>query len=56
MHKILQAENASCKRVKVPHDIRGRAAKMHGLDLTAHSLNTVKTLATDAAAAEGCKL
>jgi len=46
---ILQAEEAGCAIVTVPHDILGKAAKLLGMDLTALSLDTVKMFAKDAA-------
>lgn len=46
---ILQAEEAGCQIVTVPHDILGKAAKLLGADLTALSLDTVKMFASDAA-------
>jgi transaldolase len=52
---IIQAEEAGCDIVTVPHDILGKAAKMLGLDLTALSLDTVKMFARDAVQA-GFKL
>ena len=52
---IIQAEEAGCKIVTVPHDILGKAAKLLGMDLTALSLDTVKMFAKDAADA-GFKL
>lgn len=52
---IIQAEEAGCKIVTVPHDILTKAAKMIGQDLTALSLDTVRMFAKDAADA-GFKL
>lgn len=52
---IVQAEEAGCKIVTVPHDILTKAAKMIGQDLTALSLDTVRMFAKDAADA-GFKL
>jgi transaldolase len=46
---IFQAEECGCAIITVPHDILGKAAKMLGMDLTALSLDTVKTFAKDAA-------
>ena len=46
---ILQAEEAGCHIVTVPHDILGKAAKLLGMDLGALSLDTVKMFAKDAA-------
>jgi transaldolase len=46
---IFQAEEAGCAIITVPHDILGKAAKMLGFDLTALSLDTVKTFTKDAA-------
>ena len=46
---ILQAEEAGCAIITVPHDILAKAVKMLGLDLTELSLDTVKTFAKDAA-------
>jgi transaldolase len=48
---IVQAEEAGCAIVTVPHDILGKAAKMLGQDLTDLSLDTVKMFAKDAASA-----
>lgn len=45
---ILQAEQAGCHIVTVPHDILAKASKMLGTDLTALSLDTVKMFARDA--------
>jgi len=45
---IVQAEEAGCDIVTVPHDILNKAAKMLGQDLTALSLDTVKMFARDA--------
>jgi transaldolase len=44
---IFQAEEAGCAIITVPHDIIGKAAKMLGMDLTALSLDTVKTFLKD---------
>jgi transaldolase len=52
---IVQADEAGCEIVTVPHDILNKAAKMLGNDLTALSLDTVKMFAKDAADA-GYKL
>lgn len=52
---IVQAEEAGCKIVTVPHDILAKASKMLGNDLTELSLDTVKMFAKDAADA-GFKL
>lgn len=52
---ILQAQECGCAIITVPHDILAKAAQMFGLDLTALSLDTVRTFAKDAAAA-GFKL
>lgn len=52
---IVQAEQAGCHIVTVPHDILGKAAKLLGMDLTALSLDTVRMFAKDAAQA-GYKL
>ena len=52
---IIQAEEAGCKIVTVPHEILAKAAKLLGFDLTALSLDTVKMFARDAAEA-GYKL
>jgi transaldolase len=52
---IIQADEAGCAIVTVPHDILAKAAKMLGQDLTLLSLDTVKMFARDAAAA-GFKL
>lgn len=48
---IFQAIACGCAIITVPHDILAKAEKMVGLDLTAVSLDTVKTFARDAAAA-----
>jgi transaldolase len=48
---IFQADHCGCQIVTVPHDILAKAIKMVGLDLTALSLDTVKTFAKDAAEA-----
>jgi transaldolase len=48
---ILQAEAAGCHIVTVPHDILAKAASLLGTDLTALSLETVRTFARDAASA-----
>ena len=48
---IVQAQEAGCAIITVPHDILAKAAKMAGLDLTGLSLDTVKTFSKDAAAA-----
>lgn len=45
---ILQAVEAGCAIITVPHDILAKAAKMMGMDLTELSLDTVKTFAKDA--------
>lgn len=44
---IMQAEEAGCKIITVPHDILAKASKMIGLDLTELSLDTVKTFLKD---------
>jgi transaldolase len=46
---LFQAEAAGCAIITVPHDILTKAAKLIGMDLTAMSLDTVKTFAKDAA-------
>jgi len=48
---IFQADRCGCQIVTVPHDILAKAIKMTGMDLTALSLDTVKTFAKDAAEA-----
>ncbi|HEU0011266.1 MAG TPA: transaldolase [Verrucomicrobiae bacterium] len=48
---IFQADRCGCHIVTVPHDILAKAIKMVGTDLTALSLDTVKTFAKDAAEA-----
>lgn len=48
---IFQAERCGCQIVTVPHDILAKAIKMVGTDLTALSLDTVKTFAKDASEA-----
>lgn len=48
---IFQADACGCKIVTVPHDILSKAIKMVGTDLTALSLDTVKTFAKDASEA-----
>jgi transaldolase len=48
---ILQAEETGCDIVTVPHDILAKAASLLGADLTALSLETVRTFARDAASA-----
>ena len=48
---IFQADACGCKIVTVPHDILSKAIKMVDTDLTALSLDTVKTFAKDAAEA-----
>jgi transaldolase len=48
---IFQADHCGCQIVTVPHDILAKAIKMVGMDLTALSLDTVKTFAKDAAEA-----
>lgn len=45
---ILQAEEAGCEIVTVPHEILAKAVKMLGQDLTEISLDTVKMFARDA--------
>jgi transaldolase len=45
---IIQAQECGAKIITVPHDILAKAAKMVGLDLTAVSLDTVKTFSKDA--------
>ena len=52
---IIQAEEAGCAIVTVPHDILAKASSMFGMDLGALSLDTVKMFARDATAA-GYKL
>ena len=52
---IVQADEAGCEIVTVPHDILSKAAKLLAFDLTALSLDTVKMFAKDAADA-GYKL
>lgn len=52
---LVQAEECGCAIITVPHDILAKAAKMMGQDLTAVSLDTVKTFSKDAADA-GFKL
>lgn len=52
---IMQAEEAGCSIVTVPHDILAKASKLLSMDLTALSLDTVKMFAKDAADA-GFKL
>ena len=52
---IFQADECGCAIVTVPHDILAKGIKMVGMDLTALSLDTVKTFSSDAAAA-GYKL
>lgn len=44
---IFQAEECGCKIITVPHDILAKAAKGVGQDLTAVSLDTVKTFVKD---------
>ena len=46
---ILQAQEAGCAIVTVPHDILAKAAKLLGMGLAELSLDTVKTFAKDAA-------
>ena len=48
---IFQADDCGCHIVTVPHDILAKAQKMIGMDLTALSLDTVKTFSVDAKAA-----
>src|SRR5262245_58869024 len=48
---IFQADACGCKIVTVPHEILSKAIKMTGMELTAVSLDTVKTFAADAQAA-----
>jgi transaldolase len=48
---IFQADRCGCHIVTVPHDVLAKAIKMAGLDLTAVSLDTVKTFAKDASEA-----
>ncbi len=48
---IVQAEEAGCDIVTVPHDILAKAAKMLGQNLTDLSLDTVRMFAKDAASA-----
>jgi len=45
---IIQAEDAGCQIVTVPHDILAKAAKLLGTDLTVLSLDTVRMFAKDA--------
>ena len=45
---IMQADEAGCQIVTVPHDILNKAAKLLDMDLTALSLDTVKMFAKDA--------
>lgn len=52
---IVQADQAGCDIVTVPHDILAKAIKLLGQDLTELSLDTVKMFAGDALAA-GFKL
>ena len=52
---IVQADEAGCEIVTVPHDILAKAAKLLSFDLTDLSLDTVKMFAKDAADA-GYKL
>ena len=52
---VFQADECGAKIVTVPHDILAKLTKMHGMDLTELSLNTVKMFAKDAASA-GFKL
>ncbi len=52
---IVQADDAGCDIVTVPHDILAKASKLLGTDLTALSLDTVRMFARDAASA-GFKL
>jgi transaldolase len=44
---IFQADECGCKIITVPHDILAKAAKGVGQDLTAVSLDTVKTFVKD---------
>ena len=44
---IFQAEDCGCRIITVPHDIIGKAVKMLGMDLTALSLDTVRTFLKD---------
>jgi transaldolase len=48
---IFQAEACGCHIVTVPHDVLNKALKMVGTELSALSLDTVKTFAADAQAA-----
>jgi transaldolase len=48
---LVQAQEAGCAIITVPHDILAKAAKGFGQDLTDVSLDTVKTFSKDAAAA-----
>jgi transaldolase len=48
---IFQADRCGCDVVTVPHDILVKAMKLSGMDLDAHSLDTVRMFANDAAAA-----
>lgn len=52
---VFQADECGAKIVTVPHDILAKLTKMHGMDLTELSLDTVKMFAKDAASA-GFKL
>ena len=45
---IIQAEDAGCQIVTVPHDILAKAVKLLGTDLTVLSLDTVRMFAKDA--------
>jgi transaldolase len=45
---LVQAQEAGCAIITVPHDILAKAAKMFGLDLTELSLDTVKGFSKDA--------
>jgi transaldolase len=49
---ILQADEAGCDIVTVPHEILDKAVKMLGMDATTLSLDTVKLFARDAQAAQ----
>lgn len=44
---IFQADECGCQIITVPHDILAKAAKGVGMDLTAVSLDTVKTFVKD---------
>lgn len=44
---IFQADDCGCRIITVPHEIIAKAVKMLGMDLTALSLDTVKTFLKD---------